>query len=92
MSHKIAKAQRAAERNVATPNHMHTLIVNLNRQQRRTNAHKLKVVKYVHNRSAKSRLKGKVRKAGRVLCGEEKSRLSFDLEGGDNFTFTPVTE
>lgn len=67
MSHKIAKARRAAERNVATPNHMHTLIVDSNHQTRRRNAHKLKVVGKPHKRSASTKIKGKVRQARDLL-------------------------
>lgn len=43
MSHKIAKAQRKAERHVATPQDMHLLIVDSNRHKRRAEAHTLKV-------------------------------------------------
>lgn len=54
MSHKIAKAQRKAERHVATPNDMHLLIIESNRQRRRADAHKLKVTK---QRRVKERIK-----------------------------------
>ena len=69
MSHKIAKAQRKAERNAATPNDMHLLIVESNRQRRRANAHTLKDTSRPHSRSASTKLKGKVRKAKRLLQG-----------------------
>ena len=67
MSHKIAKAQRKAERNAATPNDMHLLIVESNRQRRRANAHTLKDTSRPHNRSASTRREGKVRKAKDLL-------------------------
>ena len=67
MSHKIAKAQRKAERNAATPNDMHLLIVESNRQRRRANAHTLKDTSRPHNRSASTKLKGKVRQAKDLL-------------------------
>jgi hypothetical protein len=58
MSHKIAKAQRKAERHVATPNDMHLLIIESNRQRRRADAHKLKITK---QRRAKERIKPVIR-------------------------------
>jgi hypothetical protein len=67
MSHKIAKAQRKAERHVATPNDMHLLIIESNRQRRRADAHKLKVVGKPHSRSAATKVKGKVRQAKDLL-------------------------
>ena len=67
MSHKIAKAQRKAERHVATPNDMHLLIIESNRQRRRANAHKLKVVGEPHKRSAATKVKGKIRQAKDLL-------------------------
>jgi hypothetical protein len=67
MSHKIAKAQRKAERHVATPNDMHLLIIESNRQRRRADAHKLKIVGKPHKRSAATKVKGKVRQAEDLL-------------------------
>lgn len=67
MSHKIAKAQRKAERHVATPNDMHLLIIESNRQRRRADAHKLKVVGKPHSRSASTKVKDKVRQTKDLL-------------------------
>jgi hypothetical protein len=67
MSHKIAKAHRAAERNVATPNDMHLLIIESNRQRRRADAHKLKIVGKPHKRSAATKVKDKTHQAKDLL-------------------------
>lgn len=83
MSHKIAKAQRKAERNAATPNDMHLLIIESNRQRRRANAHKLKDTNWVHKRSLSTKLKAKVRQAKRVLQGkwEDRPTISYFADG-----------
>ena len=68
MSHKIAKAQRKAERHVATPNDMHLLIIEPPApSRRRADAHKLKVVGKPHSRSASTKVKDKVRQAKDLL-------------------------
>lgn len=85
MSHKIAKAQRKAERNAATPNDMHLLIVESNRQRRRANAHTLKDTSRPHNRSASTKLKGKVRQAKRLLQGTLLVQPVFDFETAGRF-------
>lgn len=70
MSHKIAKARRAAERNAATPNHMHLLLVDMSRQARRAAAYKLKEEpKQRKRRAPGTRTKGKIRQATAILRG-----------------------
>lgn len=70
MSHKIAKARRAAERNAATPNHMHLILVEQNRQARRAAAYKLKEEpKQRERRAPGTRTKGKIRQATAILRG-----------------------
>ena len=70
MSHKIAKARRAAERNAATPNHMHLLLVDAARQRSRAAAHKLKEEpKQRKRRAPGTRTKGKIRQATAILRG-----------------------
>lgn len=70
VSHKIAKAHRAAERGIATPRQMHTILTDMTRQLRRADAHKLKAAPKVRKRrTASTRLKGKVRQATKLLRG-----------------------
>ena len=63
MSHKIAKALRAADRGVATPHNMHTLRID---QKRRT-PQVAKTKKRPHNRHKKTRIKVRIAKATELL-------------------------
>lgn len=69
MSHKVAKAYRAAMRGAATPDQMHMLIIDKIHQRRRLNAHKLNDRTPPRTRSAKTRKKGKIRQASLRLQG-----------------------
>lgn len=69
MSHKIAKARRAAQRHSATPNQMHLILVEANRAQRRASAHKLKDTSSTRSRTPGARRKGRVRQAALRLVG-----------------------
>ena len=63
MSHKIAKALRAADRGVATPHNMHTLLID----QRRRTPQAVKTKKRPHNRHKKTRIKVRIAKATELL-------------------------